>query len=129
MNSEISSNRVDIWHALSDLYLDNEIGEVEYKHIARQLIVSGYSVLEIEQILFEEVHPVLYINFKSVAGEWSGFGREFVEEAITEYLKKTQRSGILKTIKQKFKNIDVARFNGFVSPHWNAIKSIMAEGE
>lgn len=68
MDSKIPTKRTDTWYALSDLYLDNEIGEVEHKYIASRLISSGYSALEIEQILFEEVHPVLYINFKSVAG-------------------------------------------------------------
>ena len=70
--------RIEIWRALSDLFLDTEINEVNYQYIARIVSESSLSLTEIENILWHEVYPVLESNLRSVAGVWDGWSDEWL---------------------------------------------------
>lgn len=70
MNTE---ERLKIWRALSDLFLDTEIEDSTFKYIARAVSESGFSLSEVEDILWYEVYPVLESNLRSVAGVWEGW--------------------------------------------------------
>lgn len=65
--------RLKIWRALSDLFLDTEIDDTTYKYIARTINESGLSVNEVEKVLWYEVYPVLENNFRRVDGVWDGW--------------------------------------------------------
>ena len=74
--------RVPVWLALSDLYLDTELDERDHARIAEVLARSGYSVHQLEEILYREVHPALISNLLSMCGEWGGFDREWLTNRI-----------------------------------------------
>lgn len=86
---------VDLWHAMSDLYLDNEMTVEDYLYVASTLARSDKSIEELESIFFYEVHPVLYMNLLAVAGHWGEFGKEWLGDQITQYLE-TQHRGVHK---------------------------------
>ena len=70
------------WAALSELYLDTSLDECELAGLCETLRSTGYTVHELEQILLREVHPQLFVNLLSVAGEWVGFDLARLEQRI-----------------------------------------------
>ncbi len=70
--------RLPVWEALSDLFLDTELQPHDYEYIARTLAASPYSEQELEDILAYEVYPICKWNLFCVAGVWSGFNREWI---------------------------------------------------
>lgn len=77
------ARRRPVWAALSELYLDTELRPDDYQGIARALRESAYSVAELEQILFLELHPLLVWNLFSVAGEWAYFDIDWIQWRVT----------------------------------------------
>jgi hypothetical protein len=69
----MSASREDVWLALSELWLDNQLQDYDHRHIAGVLLASGLSAEELRAIYLEEVAPLLWLNHWSVAGVWSGF--------------------------------------------------------
>lgn len=74
--------RLSVWKALSELFLDTELDQSSYRHIASEIEASGYSIQELEDILWQEVFPALADNLRIVAGEWAGFSDEWLQERI-----------------------------------------------
>ena len=83
--SEDIGNRLPVWEALSDLFLDTELQPTDLEHMGRILAESPYTFDEIETILYSEVYPVCIWNRRSVAGEWAGFDRSWLQEAILRH--------------------------------------------
>lgn len=84
MKSPINNNleeRIKIWVALSDLFLDTDVTPF-YESISRVCAESNYSADELKYILLSEVAPVCGINLLSVAGEWTGFDEEWLVDNI-----------------------------------------------
>ncbi len=81
-------NRRPVWNALSELYLDAELDACDKRYLARVLASSPYSLLELSEILSSEVHPVVHWNLRCVAGAWSGFDPEWLEEQILDNLQR-----------------------------------------
>ncbi len=73
--------RIPVWNALSELYLDTDV-TLSYDHIVRTLAASPYSLDELHEMLMYDVHPALYPNLMSVAGEWAGFDDAWLLERI-----------------------------------------------
>jgi hypothetical protein len=67
--------RIPVWVALSALYLDTEVSAC-HDAIAATLAASPYSL--------DELHPALYPNLLSVAGEWAGFDDAWLVERILD---------------------------------------------
>nr|WP_299000090.1 hypothetical protein [uncultured Allomuricauda sp.] len=80
--------RKPIWIALSDFYLDTELQESDFRHIAFKIIESPYSFQKVKEIDKYEIFPVLQPNLMSVAGEWAGFHEEWLVNSIVESLSK-----------------------------------------
>ncbi|NHF58161.1 hypothetical protein FK220_002330 [Flavobacteriaceae bacterium TP-CH-4] len=104
-----------IWIALSDMYLDTELQEYHFKHIARTIAESNYSFEEVRKIDREEVFPVLYTNLLSVAGVWDGFQEEWLVQAILE-----------KMGKKRFKDRIITplvywKMKGMFRQHWDKV--------
>jgi hypothetical protein len=78
--------RLPLWVALSDLFLDTEMGRLWYPSIVKAIRNGGFTVAEAKQILIEEVGPVFAPNLLSVAGEWAGFPDDFVRDRVSAYL-------------------------------------------
>ncbi len=73
--------RIPVWNALSDLYLDTDVA-LSHRYIVRTLAASPYSLDELHGMLMYDVHPALYPNLMSVAGEWAGFDEAWLLERI-----------------------------------------------
>lgn len=73
--------RIPVWVALSDLYLDTDV-TLSYDHIVRTLAASPYPLDALHEMLMYDVHPALYMNLMSVAGEWAGFDETWLLERI-----------------------------------------------
>ena len=73
--------RIPVWNALSDLYLDTDV-TLSHDYIVRTLAASPYPLDELHEMLMYDVHPALYWNLMSVAGEWAGFDEAWLVERI-----------------------------------------------
>ena len=76
------SRRRPVWDALSNLFLDTELTEKDYRWIAGVLVDSAYDDAQLDYVLFNEVYPVLFWNTISVAGEWTGFDLDWLQDRI-----------------------------------------------
>lgn len=80
--------RKPIWMALSALYLDTELQESDFRHIALAIMESPYSLEKVKEINKYELFPVLQTNLMGVAGEWTGFDEGWLIRSIQESLAK-----------------------------------------
>ncbi|WP_446678128.1 DUF7079 family protein [Stutzerimonas nitrititolerans] len=70
--------RIRLWTALSDAFVDNE---VDYRAIARQL--AGFERAAVKAAFFEEVAPVCYSNLQApIPPIWTAFDGTWLAEAI-----------------------------------------------
>jgi hypothetical protein len=74
--------RRPVWEAMSEIFLDNERDETDYRAIAEVCARSDYSERELDQIFTTEVAPALFWNFYQVAGEWMLFSGVELERRI-----------------------------------------------
>jgi len=92
MQNKIRTNNSDleprsgIWLALSDLYLDTELSDNDFKYIAKKIQESPYDIEEVKHINRYELYPLLYPNLLSIFGIWSGFDKEELAASITDRL-------------------------------------------
>jgi len=77
-------NRRPVWDAVSELYLDTESQPDDYERIANVLRSSPYLASELDHIMYTELYPVLIANCWDVAGEWSAFDLDWLQDAILE---------------------------------------------
>nr|WP_318295029.1 hypothetical protein [Pseudomonas cichorii] len=91
MESSISQqDRANVWWALSDAFVDNE---VDYAAIAKQ--VEHLEPEEIKSILYSEVAPVCHSNLGSVIPTiWLCFNRDELEKDIKEMLEARKKSSL-----------------------------------
>lgn len=75
--------RLPLWEALANFYLDTE-SDAFVPLAADAARTGGFSPAEVEDILRWEVRPALYTNLVSVAGEWSGWDRDWLVERIVD---------------------------------------------
>jgi hypothetical protein len=80
--------RKPIWLALAGFYLDTELQESDFKHIANTIMESPYSLEKVKEINKYEIFPVLQPNLLSVAGEWAAFDEAWLINSIQESLSK-----------------------------------------
>lgn len=78
--------RLPLWRALSDLFLDTELQDYDYKHIAKVVLESKFNPMEVQYILWNEVFPALAGNLRIATGEWSGFADDWLQQRITNVL-------------------------------------------
>jgi hypothetical protein len=90
--SQDTKERIPVWSALSELFLDTELTGDDHERIAKILAASPYSEKKLEEILRFEVTPVLKGNLRSVAGEWAGFGETWMREQMTPLIDKRPNS-------------------------------------
>lgn len=88
------AERTPVWVALSELWLDTELGPLEWDMIARVLAASPYSEPELAAIHHFEVAPVLWTNLCNVAGEWAGFDETWLQNACAVQAARRSLSGL-----------------------------------
>jgi hypothetical protein len=105
-NSTIEE-RMSVWTAMSELFLDTELQEEDHLRIARVLAASTYSEEKLEEILRFEVTPALKGNLLCVAGEWAGFDEEWLRETIAPRLERRPlfRFGVHWIVRDHWKEI------------------------
>jgi hypothetical protein len=70
--------KLDVWEALSDVFVDNEIN---FPWIAER--VSGVNLSELEHIFFEEVAAYCAVNLAApIPPVWEGFSRDDLKREI-----------------------------------------------
>ena len=65
--------RLPLWRAFSEFFLDTERDAVSFEYVAREIRASGLSLAEAESVLWNEVFPVLAQNLLDLAGVWAGW--------------------------------------------------------
>jgi hypothetical protein len=78
--------RSNVWIALSELFVDNELSTIDKTRLAEKLKESGYQLVEIQNILEDEVLPTFSINLMAVTGNWSGWSDEEVQQRVIKRL-------------------------------------------
>ncbi|HXT11729.1 MAG TPA: hypothetical protein VN873_09215 [Candidatus Angelobacter sp.] len=106
------AERLPVWEALSEFFLDTELQPSDYERIARVLAASKYSKEEIEEILIGEVCPVCRSNALSLAGEWLGFNPSWLKEKISPFFGRHPR----------FKLWFVLRNSWIYARHWKTVR-------
>ncbi len=81
--AECDGERRAVWRALSELFLDLDVADV-LPGVEAVLRASPYSADDLEQIMLDEVYPVCHWNLRSVAGEWTGFDRDWLVERCAD---------------------------------------------
>ena len=95
--------RLPVWVAMTDFYLDTEMGEVTLKYIARVCAASPYTPRQLDRIMFAEVWPAFLPNLMSYAGEWAGWNDDVVcREVLRCYRKRWYVSWRLNPLKLWF---------------------------
>lgn len=110
-------NRKPIWIAVSELYLDTELGKNDFKHIAIIIKESPYTFKEVKEIDKNEVFPILQYNLLSVAGEWAGFDDKWLIDEIEKSINKRN------FIKQQFLKLFYFMFKSMNEENWFAIEN------
>lgn len=88
--------RKPIWIALSEFYLDTELGDADFRQIAFTILESPYSFEEVRTINKYEVFPVLKSNLLGPTGVWAGFDEEWLIDRISTRLnRKTKLNDIV----------------------------------
>ncbi|MEP3279688.1 MAG: hypothetical protein ABJN26_28315 [Stappiaceae bacterium] len=85
------ANRLPVWEACSEFYLDIELDASDYVRIATICANSPYSSNELDTIMFDEVWPAFSPNLMAVAGEWSGWTKDAIKESILASFKSRRR--------------------------------------
>ena len=109
--------RLPIWSALSEFFLDTELQPNDYERIAQKLAAGNYSENEIEKMLIHEVCPVCRWNALSPAGEWAGFDDEWLMEKIGPRYEKRIRFEFLFKIRHRW----------MYAKHWKKVKMRISE--
>jgi hypothetical protein len=78
--------RLPVWHALSDIFLDTELQSNDYQWIAGVLARSGYPHDELRFIFENEVAPAFIVNLLSVAGEWTSWSEDEARQIMLRSL-------------------------------------------
>lgn len=98
LDDKTLSIRKPLWSALSDLFLDTELQDMDLSLIALKMRESAYSLDEITDILMTEVFPVCSSNLNPVAGIWEGFEEESL---FRDILKAKQPSRVQRWFHQR----------------------------
>ncbi len=93
-------NRVPVWLALSDFFVDNEFDARHWSINAAVLAESSYTLSELDRIFREEVAPVAAQNiafgiYPVISPVWAGFDAEWLREAITNHLLRNLSPGLV----------------------------------
>ena len=75
-------NRLPVWRACTEFYLDTPLDDCDYKRIAEICAASPYTLHQLDRIMFTEVWPAFRQNLASMAGEWRGWPDNFIVDRI-----------------------------------------------
>lgn len=76
--------RLPLWTALSELWLDTELVEADLERIASVLAESPFGIDELRAIHDREVAPAVGANSTIASGEWRGFDPAWLAERCAQ---------------------------------------------
>ncbi len=123
ISQQLIANRLPVWKALSNLYIDTELQDYDFKNIAYIIKESPYQLEEVKNIHKYEVFPVLYQNLLIVAGVWDGFDEKWLAEEIIKSIKKRNK---LKTL---FIEIVYATQKAMFKEIWKKIENTLTQNK
>lgn len=82
--SQAPPEKMLVWIALSELFLDTELRSPDFDRLASLLAAVPFTVDELERILRLEVTPALKASLQSIVGEWLGFDEDWLAARIFE---------------------------------------------
>lgn len=88
-------NRKRVWVTLSELYLDTELQDSDFRYMATSLFESSFTFEEIKGIDQYEVFPVFFSNLLIPAGEWAGFDELILVKNIMKWMETRSKLDIL----------------------------------
>jgi len=91
LTAEEIERRKPVWFALSGLWLDTELTDLDIHHIATVMVDSGYSLSELRVICDSEIAPIVYKNLLTPVGVWSGFDETWLAQQIITQMNKPKR--------------------------------------
>ncbi len=107
--------RLPIWEALSEFFLDDELTGEDHHRIAMVLARSKYTEEQIHGILRHEVYPACSLNLVSVAGAWGTWGEDWIRERIAPRYDRRPR-------------LYLPAFNwDGITEHWRVVLSMIRE--
>lgn len=118
-------NRKDIWHSMSNLYLDDEIGNIELLLVAQELAKTDLSTEELDYIFYHEVHPVLCWNFTVPAGAWGSFDKERIAAIISEYLDRRKSMTWYRKWQDRYRKRQINKLKEIVEVDWEKTKLLI----
>lgn len=107
--------RMPVWEALSELFLDDGLAQEDCQRMASVLARSRYSVEELQEILRHEVYPACALNLICVAGAWGAWGEDWIRERIAP--RYNQRP---------FLRLPAFQWGAIEGP-WSAVKTLLCE--
>ena len=109
------TERMPVWSALSEFFLDDELYRDDHRRIASVLARSRYTEEELFGILRHEVYPACSLNLACVAGAWGTWGDEWIRERIAPRYDLRPR-------------LYIPAFNwSSIRDHWGAVKRMVSE--
>ena len=114
-------DHADLWHAMSELYLDDGYDVGVYLFLANRLARSEFSLTELDTIFFQEVHPTLWWNLTLVAGEWGYFDKDRVVRLATEAIAPKLPEQWWKRLRYRQKQLAMAGVKEMVKCEWEQI--------
>jgi hypothetical protein len=107
--------RMPVWDALSEFFLDTELHPDDQERIAKVLAASRYSEQDLDEILNYEVYPACKWNLLCVAGAWAGFHSDWIKESMAP---RYNRRPLLKL---------GFRWQWMFVHHWNKVRERIGE--
>ncbi|QJU58001.1 hypothetical protein HL653_09505 [Sphingomonas sp. AP4-R1] len=110
----LMDERLPVWTALSELFLDTELQEDDIARIVAVLARSPYSSREVEAILKNEVSPAFAANLLSIAGEWQPWPEAQVREIMERSIRMALSTNFFDRIRSSLKR-------RIIPPEWHRI--------
>lgn len=118
--------RLPVWHALSDIFLDTELQPADHARIADALRASPFSPAELRAILEREVAPAFAFNLLSVAGEWTSWSSEEVRAIMLRSLGSPGAHPLLIWARRMLNRRVAAIGKGHVAAEWGRIAALLS---
>lgn len=90
LTREEIDKRFPLWEAISQLFIDTEIGAYEHGRVVEEIMKFDCSFEEAENIFLYEVAPVCSWNMYAAAGVWTAFDEEWLKEKISENIRRQE---------------------------------------
>ncbi|WP_156992282.1 DUF7079 family protein [Paraburkholderia oxyphila] len=114
--------RAPVWEALSELFVGKELHDYDYAAITKALRESGYSLDELEHVLYQEVAPVFRSNLSPLAvPEMEGWSQDAVTTEVRAYLKHKPRglSHVLRRL------VSTKALPELASERWTKVRTLL----